>query len=63
MSLPRLVDVEVVAESLGLSRWRVYQLAREGVIPSVRIGKSLKFDEDKIREWIANGGSQSGEAA
>ena len=64
MTIPKLVTVEAVAEALGLSRWRVYELAREGMIPSVRIGRTMRFDEGEIRKWIQNGGTpQDGAAA
>jgi excisionase family DNA binding protein len=61
MSLPHLIDAAEVATALGLSKWRVYELAREGVIPHVRIGRSMRFDEAKVREWIEAGGSRGDE--
>ena len=57
--LPKLVTADEVSESLGLSRWRVYELAREGIIPHVRIGRSMRFDEAKIRAWLEAGGSRA----
>jgi hypothetical protein len=36
---------------------RVYQLARQGVIPCIRLGSVVKFDLRKVAEWIDNGGS------
>lgn len=35
----------------------IYAWAREGRLPGVvRVGRSIRFDADKIEEFIANGG-------
>lgn len=51
-----LITVPRAAALLGLRERRIYQLARDGLIPSVRIGRQLRFDEDALRQWIAAGG-------
>lgn len=56
MSAP-LVRAEVIAERLDVDRLRVYELARTGQIPSVRIGRSLRFDPDAVEQWIRAGGT------
>jgi predicted DNA-binding transcriptional regulator AlpA len=35
----------------------VYELAREGLIPSVKMGRQIRFHESKIMEWIEQGGT------
>ena len=35
---------------------RVYRLAREGIIPCVRLGRQLRFSPKKVEEFIENGG-------
>jgi excisionase family DNA binding protein len=53
-----LRDAKFVKEYLGLkSEQRVYECARLGLIPSIRIGRQVRFDEDALREWAKNGGS------
>lgn len=53
-----LRDATFVKEFLGLkSEQRVYECARLGLIPSVRIGRQVRFDEDALREWVKNGGT------
>ncbi len=42
-----------LAERLGVRPGRVYQLVREGVIPAVRIGRSVRFDEEQVEDFIA----------
>jgi excisionase family DNA binding protein len=39
-----------------VSRARVYELARSRVIPSVRLGRQVRFDGAVLEEWIRNGG-------
>lgn len=53
-----LKDATFVKEYLGLkSEQRVYECARLGLIPSVRIGRQVRFDEDALREWVKKGGT------
>ncbi len=52
----KLLRVSEVAEVLNVSEDRVYTLARENIIPSVRLGRLLRFDPEAIEEFIKNGG-------
>lgn len=54
---PRLTTVEPVAQYLGISRARAYSMARAGILPSVRIGRSVMFDRLAIERFIAEKGS------
>ena len=36
---------------------QVYALARDGVIPSVRVGRAVRFNRDQLMRWIENGGA------
>jgi excisionase family DNA binding protein len=60
--LPRLLTAQTLAEHLDLPLWRVYELAREGQIPHLRIGRSLRFDPVAVSGWIRQGGTGVGEA-
>ena len=40
------------AELLGISRSRAYELIAAGVLPSVRLGSSVRVPLDALREWI-----------
>ena len=45
---------EEVAVRLGVSRWTVCDLARRGVLPAVRIGRSVRIRPtvlDEFEEW------------
>jgi excisionase family DNA binding protein len=53
----RLLTAKQTAEILQVSIARVYELARIGLLPCVRLGRQVRFDESILREWIARGGS------
>lgn len=50
--LERLIGVEEVAELLGLTRQRVYTLARQGVLPHVRLGRTVRSRRSSLLRWI-----------
>jgi excisionase family DNA binding protein len=52
-----LLTAKETAEILKVTLPRVYELAREGLIPSVRMGRQIRFHEEKLMEWIEQGGS------
>lgn len=58
---PRMLRVAEVAQRLDLPQKRVYILTREGIIPHVRLGKSIRFNEAEIEAWIAAGGRGYGD--
>ncbi len=45
------MTVHDVAGYLRLSEAKVYRLAKEGCVPSFRLGKSWRFRRDLIDEW------------
>lgn len=57
-ALPRLLTAHEVAEQLGLALPRVYQLARDGDLPHVRLGRSVRFLPDQVLEFLASGGTR-----
>ena len=58
---PRMLRVAEVAKRLDLPEKRLYILAREGIIPHVRLGRSIRFNEAEIEAWITAGGKGFGE--
>jgi excisionase family DNA binding protein len=51
-----LESVEYAAKRLNISTQRAYQLARESLIPTVRLGRQIKVDPDELEAFIKNGG-------
>lgn len=42
------------AEAIGISRARAYELIKDGVIPSIKIGASIRVPVESLRSWIAS---------
>lgn len=53
----RLLTAKETAEILKVALPRVYELARAGMIPCVRMGRQIRFDQAALSEWAARGGT------
>ena len=47
-----LLRPDEVAQSLGIGRSRVYELISSQLLPSIRIGRSVRVPADKLRDWV-----------
>jgi len=47
----KLYTVQDVLDYAQISRGTLYKLMNRG-LPYMKIGRSLRFDEDSIREWF-----------
>lgn len=55
--LPMLIKAREAAKMLDVRLARLYELTRQRIVPSVRIGpKQLRYDPETLREWIQKGG-------
>jgi excisionase family DNA binding protein len=50
-----ILDVEGAARVLGVSTRTIYNLARKGDIPAMRVGREWRFARRNLVEWVANG--------
>lgn len=41
-----------VAETIGISRSKTYELIQRGEIPSIRVGSSVRVPMDLLKAWI-----------
>jgi excisionase family DNA binding protein len=48
----RLLTAEDVAQILGMRTDFLYRLAREGRIPHLRFGRTLRFRAEAIETWL-----------
>jgi excisionase family DNA binding protein len=48
----RLLEAAEVANMAGLTPGYVYDLARKGQIPTVKIGRRVRFRPDSIEKWF-----------
>lgn len=59
----RLLDAKEVAEILQVNVQRVYELTRQGILPSIRIGpRQIRFEETRLTQWIEHGGRLNAES-
>jgi excisionase family DNA binding protein len=49
----RLVDAAEVAEQLGVPKTWVLESARSKAIPSVKLGRYVRFDLDDVEQWLS----------
>jgi excisionase family DNA binding protein len=54
----QLIRIQEVAMILDVSLSRAYFLVREGVIPSVRLGRQVRVERTKLEEWLSRGGAE-----
>ncbi len=52
----KLLKTVEVAKWLDLPIDRVYSLARQNMIPTIRLGRQLRFDRKALDEFIQSGG-------
>ena len=49
------------AESLGVSRSRIYELISSGQLPGcVRLGRSIRVSSEALRAWVREQATESG---
>jgi excisionase family DNA binding protein len=53
-----LLNAKNVAAMTNKPVKSIYDLARRNLIPNIRIGKSVRFHPDKLKEWLDAGGSR-----
>lgn len=47
------LTVAQLADILGVSQETIYKETRKGIIPSMRIGGSIRFCPEAVSEWLA----------
>jgi excisionase family DNA binding protein len=50
------MDAVETGKFLGIQPQRVYEMARKGILPVVRLGRQIRFDQDQLDKWIGEGG-------
>lgn len=52
----RLLRVPKVARILDISEQRVYEMARQDLLPHVRLGRQIRIDSQALDDFITQGG-------
>lgn len=47
-----LWDVKRAAEFLGMKQYTIRSWVRQGRLPAIVIGRVIRFDPNKLREWL-----------
>ena len=50
----RLLQPDEAAEYLGIERWKLYELARNGVLASIKVHRTIRFDPADLDAFIAS---------
>ena len=51
-----LLTTTQLAEQTGIPERRLYALVRDNLIPTVRLGRQVRFSKQAVEAWIAEGG-------
>ena len=49
------LSVREAAELIGISKPKMYELIREGEIPSIHVGKKIVIARQALRDWLSEG--------
>lgn len=49
---PFHLSVPQVAKILGISDAKAYQMARNGDLPTIKMGKSIRIPRSRFKEWL-----------
>ncbi len=49
---PAWVTVEQMRKHLGLSKTKAYEIATNGSVHTVKIGRSLRISEESLARWL-----------
>lgn len=47
-----LLTPRETARALAISERKLWSLTKDGAIPHVKIGRSVRYPADKLREWL-----------
>lgn len=54
--MSKLQTAEWLEDQRGIPKARAYELARQNLIPHVRLGRQVRFVPEQVDSWIASGG-------
>lgn len=60
MEFDPTLKVKEVAEILRVTPWQVYEMARQGRLPVVHVGRAVRIPRKEFTEWMSKGGEKAG---
>lgn len=58
---PQYLTAPEIAAYLRVSKMTVYRLVSEGILPAIRVGRSLRVRSDDFRTYLAGATESGGE--
>lgn len=55
--IEQLIDASSAARALGITTTRLYELSRRGLVPTVRVGRQVRFSPRALTKFIDDGGA------
>ena len=52
----RFLQIEQVSALLEISDTTAKRLVKKGVLPAIRVGRQIRIDQRRLREWLDRGG-------
>ncbi len=59
MSEPLLISERAAARKLSVSERTLWGWRRAGIVPHVRVGRTVKYSVDSLRRWVAEREAES----
>jgi excisionase family DNA binding protein len=50
--MDKILTIPEVAEYLQMSKSKVYDLAKRGIIPTIQIGRNVRVTESDLEKWL-----------
>jgi len=49
---PRLMDAKTASRSLAISERKLWEMSKSNIIPVVRLGRSVRYDQQDLDDFI-----------
>lgn len=56
------LSVAEAADHLGIGRNRTYDLVNAGILPAVKIGRTIRIPTDALKRWLEKEAARTGNA-
>jgi excisionase family DNA binding protein len=57
------LDLDSLADYIRIPKSTLYRMAQRGSLPGHKVGRTWRFDQDEVDDWIKAGGSKPGSAS
>ena len=61
MSINKLIKIEEAGKILSVKPWTLRSWVSERRIPFIKVGRLVRFDEERLKEWIQENSFEVGQ--